>query len=370
MKFDRIKSSFFGINILAPFIFSFMLVGCGQKKSTKKDPAMNFFAANNPHIRYVGRVDFSNPKKPRIWAPGAYIKVRFKGPSLKLLVKNETADGKKLNYLEVVVDHHKPHRMQLSSISDTVTIAKGLKNKAYTATIIKDTEGSSYIEIEGFRTGKLLSLGAKPDRKIQFIGDSITCGYGNDTSQGSCDEGDWYDHENAYMSFGPIAARRLHAQWTLASVSGIGMIHSSGGMKITMPQVYGNIDMHDDSISMQFGRTPPDVVAICLGQNDGIQDSTDFTGAYVKFIKRLRKHYPKAQIVCLTSPMADTKLNAVLQNYLTGIVQKMHQKGDEKVSKYFFSKRYNNGCHGHPTIKQDKNMAKEVSSYIAGLMHW
>jgi hypothetical protein len=371
MTFPPNISTWFKLGLFSAVIFSFVLPGCSHKKSSDpKNADSTFFAANNPNIRYVGRVDFSNPEKPRIWAPAAYIKVRFKGPSLKLLVKNENDNEKKLNYLEIIVDHNQPRRIQLSSVSDTVTIAKGLKNKAHTATIVKDTEGISYIEIEGFLANKLLPLSAKPSHKIQFIGDSITCGFGNDDSRQPCPKGNWYDHENAYMSFGPVAARKLHAQWELASVSGIGMIHSCCHMKITMPQVYGKFDMRDDSIPAQFNRTPPDVVAICLGQNDGIQDSTDFTGAYVKFIERLRKHYPKAQIVCLSSPMADKKLNAELQDYLTGIVQKMHQKEDKKVSKYFFPKRYTNGCFGHPSMKQDSLMAQEVSTYLSGLMQW
>jgi lysophospholipase L1-like esterase len=368
MTFILNKFSLFKFGIFPALIFSFILAGCGHKKSTDPEKtADTFFAANNPNIRYVGRVDFSNPKKPQIWAPGAYIKVRFKGPALKLLVKNL---GKAHSYLEITVDHGQPRRIQLSSASDTITVTKGLKNKTHTAAIVKDTEGINSIEIEGFLANKLLPLSDKPGRKIQFIGDSITCGFGNDTSQKPCSKGAWYDHENAYMSFDPVAARRLHAQWTLASVSGIGLIHSCCGMKITMPQVYGHLDMRDDSLPMKFDRTPPDAVAICLGQNDGIQDSTDFTGAYVKFIEKLRKHYPKAQIVCLTSPMADAKLNPVLQDYLTGVVQKMHQKGDKKVSKYFFKKRYHNGCDGHPSMKQDKLMAQEVSTYLWGLMHW
>jgi lysophospholipase L1-like esterase len=371
MTFILNKSFFFKSGLFSALIFSFILAGCGSKKlAAQQKSAATFFAANNPNIRYVGRVDFSNPKKPQIWAPGAYIKVRFKGPALKLLVKNRDGNGKTRCYLEIIIDHRELRRIQLSSAADTVVIAKGLKNEVHTATIVKDTEGINSIEIEGFFANKLLPLSSKPGRKIQFIGDSITCGFGNDTSQKPCSKGAWYDHENAYMSFGLTAARKLHARWALASVSGIGLIHSCCGMKITMPQVYGHLDMRDDSIPIKFDRTPPDVVAICLGQNDGIQDSTEFTGTYVKFIERLRKHYPKAQIVCLTSPMADAKLNQVLKNYLKGVVQKMHQKGDKKVSKYFFKKRYHNGCDGHPSMKQDKLMAQEVSTYLRGLMHW
>jgi hypothetical protein len=340
--------------------------GCSKKSSSP-----TFYAANDSLIQYTGRIDFSNSKKPRIWAPGAYLKVRFKGNSLKFLIRNEAGKGTALNYLEIIVDHHKPRRIQLSSANDTVTAAQNLDgSKAHTAMIVKDTEGISYIEIEGLITGKLLPLKHKVSRKIQFIGNSITCGFGNDTTKTTCSKGKWYDHENAFMSYAPVTARKLNARWVLASVSGIGMIHSCCGMKIVMPQVYGHLNMRNDSIPDQFHRPQPDVVTICLGQNDGIQDSTDFAGAYVKFIERIRNHYPKAQIVCLNSPMADKKLNTVLQHYITGVVDAMHQKGDKKVTKYFFSIQNNDGCANHPSMKQDKLLASQLSAYLKKLMHW
>jgi hypothetical protein len=41
----------------------------------------------------------------------------------------------------------------------------------------------------------------------------------------------------------------------------------------------------------------PDVVTICLGQNDGVQDSTAFCSAYLRFIGQLRHVYPNAQLI-------------------------------------------------------------------------
>lgn len=362
------KWSCLRIFMLTVLSFSFSQFGYGQHRSNS-ELSENYYPGNNPNIHYVGRIDFSNPKRPKIWAPGAYMKIRFKGSSLKLIIGNEDKGAELLNHLTIVVDHDAPHRLQLSGLLDTVVVAKKLKDTEHTATIVKDNEGDSYIEMLGILTHQLLPFSNKLTRKIEFIGNSITSGYGNDNSIGSCDVGDWFDHENAYMSFGAITARKLKAQWVLSSVSGIGMMHSHG-MKITMPDVYDKINMKNDSILYHFDQSPPDVVVIGLGQNDGIQDSTAFSTRYINFLKRLRKYYPQTQIVCLTSPMADHKLNAVLQNYIAGIVQERHRKGDDKVSKYFFRERYTGGCHGHPTVHQDRMMAKNLSSYLARLMNW
>ncbi len=251
------------------------------------------------------------------------------------------------NYLEVVVDG-KPYRFQTKFASNKITL-HGLSNGAHSITICKDTEsGNGYLEFAGIECKKLLQLPAKPTEKIEFIGNSITCGFGADTSEIGCGKGQWYDQHNAYMAYGPLTARALNAQWELASVSGIGMIHSCCDMKILMPQVYDKMDMRDDSIPYDFNDYVPDLVTICLGQNDGIQDSTAFCSAYVDFVKTVRSKYANAKIILLSSPMADDKLRAVLKNYLTSIENYFHQHGDKNIYKYFFEKQYNHGCYQPP----------------------
>ncbi len=172
------------------------------------------------------------------------------------------------------------------------------------------------------------------------------------------------------MSYGPITARELNAQWSLSAVSGIGLIHSCCNMTITMPQVYDKVNLRNDSINWDFKNYQPDVVTVCLGQNDGIQDSTKFCSAYIDFIKRLRSYYPKAAIFCLTSPMADSSLTIVLKNYLSSIVWHENNSGDKNIYKYFFSKRYHNGCGDHPDILEHKEIAKKLASYIKKIMNW
>jgi hypothetical protein len=78
------------------------------------------------------------------------------------------------------------------------------------------------------------------------------------------------------------------------------------------------------------------VVTICLGQNDGIQDEVVFCNNYISFIKKVRGYYPKATIVCLTSPMADATLTTFMRKTLTAIVNAVHKAEDKKVSHYFF----------------------------------
>ena len=148
------------------------------------------------------------------------------------------------------------------------------------------------------------------------------------------------------------------------------MVRSCCDMDILMPQVFDNIDMRGDSLEWDFSEYQPDVVTICLGQNDGVQDSVKFCGAYVQFIETLRRYYPRAQIVCLTSPMGDARLTAVLKNYLTGVVEEMHRRGDNKVDKFFFSRQFSSGYDYHPNLAEHAEIAGELAAFLKGKMGW
>ncbi|AFD07537.1 SGNH/GDSL hydrolase family protein [Solitalea canadensis] len=338
--------------------------------SSKATPP-HFYPADNSLFRYTGRIDFSNEKLPRFWASGVYIEAAFEGKSCEIQLNDEMLYGKYHNYITVVIDDEQPQRIKLTGKTNALTITAKTNKKTHKILICKTTEsGIGYLEFLGLKCEKLLPLAPAPSRKIEFIGNSITCGMGSDESVIKCDKGEWYDQHNAYLSYGAITARSLNAQWQLSSVSGIGLIHSCCNLTIKMPQVFDKIYMREDSIKWNFKNYVPDVVTVCLGQNDGIQDSATFCSAYVKFITQLRSHYPKATIVCLTSPMADEKLVAVLKNQLTSIVAAVKKSGDENIDSYFFSKRYHNGCGDHPDLEDHLQIANELTAYLKKLKKW
>ncbi len=334
-------------------------------------PLSTFYFSDDPNIQYTGRVDFSNPKRPRFWVPGVYITAIFKGSFCSFVINDEVLHGNLHNYIEVVIDDTKFFRIKTKTKTDTIDVAKGLSEGNHSITICKNTEsGTGYLEFVGFICENISPLTPKPNRKIECIGNSITCGTGSDLSEIPCGAGEWHDQHNAYMSYGAVTARNLHAQWHLSSVSGIGLTHSCCGLKIIMPQVFDKINMRSDSILWDFNKYQPDVVTICLGQNDGIQDSAFFCNAYVEFIKTVRSIYSNAHIICLTSPMANEKLNAAQRKYLEAVTSFINAQGDKKVSSYFFSKRYYHGCDSHPNLEEHKQIAEELTAYIKTVMNW
>jgi lysophospholipase L1-like esterase len=330
-----------------------------------------FFSADNPLIQYTGRIDFSNAKLPRFWTAGVYIQAKFRGSGCEVVINDEMQWGKFHNYIVVVIDKNKPAKFKLTGRSNVIKVAEGLSKGEHTITICKNTEAIiGYLEFVGFNCEALLELPKSEAHKIEFIGDSITSGMGVDLEIPCGGNSEWYDQHSAWFAYGPRTARSLNAQWHLTSESGIGLIHSCCNKEKLMPQIYDKVNLSKDSLVWDFKKYQPDVVTVCLGQNDGIQDSLQFTTAYVGFVTRLREYYPSAEIVCLTSPMGNDKLRKVLKNYLSGVVDHMRSMGERKIDMYAFSRGFNNGCGGHPDMKDQEMIANELTTFLRNKMKW
>ena len=334
------------------------------------DDNLKFFAADNAFIQYTGRIDFSNPKLPRFWQPGVYITVKFTGPRCEVILNDEILWGKNHNYLEIIVDGIEK-RIQTKSAHDTIVVAENLSDGTHTLIVVKNTEANiGFLELVGIRCKQLVKPNSKPPRRIEFIGNSITCGTGSDISSVPCGKGVWQDQHNAYLSYGAITARTLNTQYHLSSVSGIGLMHSCCNMNVIMPKVFDKISMRNDTINWDFKKYQPDIVTLCLGQNDGVQDSTIFCNNYISFLKQLRSYYPKTTFILLSSPMADDRLRNFMRSTLVSIVSSMKKQGEKKIHHYIFEKQFSGGCDSHPDLNEHRLIAGELTTCIRKIMKW
>lgn len=272
------------------------------------------------------------------------------------------------NYYNLIVDGHiKVLRAANKDSSYTVdSLAEGI----HTIELFKRTEGFvGNGEFKGFELehGKKLLPIERLKRKIEFIGNSITCGYGNEGESELC-------HftpatENHYRAYAAIAARNLNAEHQAIAFSGKGLYKNYDNTTTeTMPELYDRIFPFDDNVKWDFKRWTPDVVVINLGTNDFAHanpDSAIWVTAYLKFIKTIRTNYPKAYIFCTNGPMANGQAFPMLTNYITTIVAAARSNGDAKIESYFYSPQSSPfGCDYHPGIETHHKMAKELTALI------
>jgi lysophospholipase L1-like esterase len=338
------------------------------------------YKPDNKCIRYVGRIDFADPLRPRLSSSGAFFQVKFRGSSCELLLEDQHINN--YSYIVAVIDGEYKGRIKINSKQTNYLVAQNLKNSDHTLLICKATEASNgYIAFFGIVCEKLLPNDPPPPRKIEFIGNSITCGMAMDLSEVPCGAGQWYDQHNAYLAYGPLLARELNADWLLSSVSGMGMTRNWNSPGPTMPQVYGNLYLNTDStVKWDQDRYVADLITIALGTNDfsegdgsydrGRLDSTQFVNDYINFIKYIRQRNHQASIYCLSSPAVSPESSTLLVKYLTAIVKHMKEiEKDQKIYQYNFSTSYNKGCNGHPDKNEHELMAAELLPYLKKIMN-
>ncbi len=342
------------------FLFSaFLFFSCN---SSKKDTT-TFYGAENKLFNYVGRMDFSDKYAPRFWAPGVYIQANFTGSFCEVVLNDEgfLKEATEHNYVEVVIDSLPVRRIHLTGKTNKIIVARNLKKGKHTITICKTTETKiGYLEFIGIRVEKLLPF-KKKKRRIEFIGDSMTCGNGMENDSIQCGERHWFDQHCAYISYGPSLARRLNADWMLTSVSGYGMSRSCCNNDKTIPEIYDYTDLSQCKIKWDKSNYRPDLISICLGQNDGKQKKEIFVSSYLKFLKKVRRENPKTMILILDSPMAKESFKPYLDSMLTEVFNRFK---DDNTYLYFYKRRYGNGCVGHPDKVEHELMTEELYAFL------
>ena len=344
-------------------------------------PKLNFFKPDNKKLHYVGRIDFSDPLKPKLSGAGAYFVFKFQGSSCEILLEDEHLNDH--SYIAIEIDGIYDKRIKVSKNQEKYLIAHDLENSEHTVLICKATEAQNgYIGFLGIICDKLLPLNLEKKRKIEFIGNSITCGMGLDLSEISCQDGEWYDQHNAYLAYGPVITRQLRAEWLLSSVSGIGMTRTWNSPGPSIPLVYPNLNLNTDT-ALQWNDQQyiPDLITICLGTNDfsdgdGSYDradlnSTTFVNEYIRFVKFMRTRYPNAPICLLSSPAIAADKGVLLVKYLSTIRKYMTEvEKDKSIYQFTFSRNFNNGCSGHPDKHDHEMMAKELLPFLKKVMNW
>jgi lysophospholipase L1-like esterase len=338
------------------------------------DPLPVAVGPRDPGIRLIGRFDDRDPAGPRMAWAGSTIAVKFSGSALNVQLKSSGADQ-----YQVLVDGAPTSTLVLTKDATVYKVASGLPAKEHTVELFKRTEplvGTT--QLLGFQLekgGKLLPNPSKADRRIELVGDSITCGYGNEAPNQN--ERFSPNTENNYQAYGAMTARDLKAEYVAVAWSGKWLFGPNA-----IPLLYDLALPNDPESKWDFKLWVPQVVVVNLGTNDfGPRNPTEqeWQDAFKAFIQRLRTNYPQCHVFCAVGSMMSDgyppgrKALSTIRGYDTGLVESLKKAGDKKIHYVEFDPqdmKNGIGADWHPSVKTHRLMADRLTAAIKKELGW
>lgn len=329
---------------------------------------------DHAQLLYSGRRDDAEiAEGVRFGYSGVRVRLAFEGTAFGMRM-----DSAKPNWVDVMIDGRRVDKRKVEGVGSYYDLAADLAPGVHTAEIVKATEGMvGPLIFKGFALadgGKVVEWPEKQTRKIEFIGDSITCGYGIEATEPK--QHFTPETENFCDTYVWLAAQALNADYLVVARSGIGMLRNyngpADGSPDNMPAIYDRVLFHDPALVWDPARFTPDVVCINLGTNDFTTSGANrekYAANYLSFVKMLIGRYPSARIVLLMGPMLNT---GDLQTTLAQVAEAVNKEYPGKASSFELSAQ---GAHGfgadyHPSQEQAKINGAELTKYLSDLMNW
>jgi len=268
-------------------------------------------AAQAPFTVHVGgRVVHEADGSWRFGWPGIYFESRFRGTGVTVAVDSRT------EYFRVSIDGADRGILMRPGMA-RLTLS-GLAPGAHVVRLDKLTESQ---EGGGRFLGFLPVVGDVPlapparARRIEYIGDSFTVGYGNASPGRACTRAEVHDYTDTSRAFGPLLAARLDADYRINAYSGFGVVRNYNGAAPgqSLPTLYDRMIPGERApLESDAGGWRPQLIVISLGGNDFStplhageawpdQEAlrADWRAHYVAFARRLMARQPQARLLLM-----------------------------------------------------------------------
>ena len=296
--------------------------------------------------------------------PGVYFESAFQGPQVKLWFDDEANNFNVILDGKTVMVLRKPGQREIYISADgpgphTIRVEKRSETQYATGHFL------------GFQAPSAAPLPARR-RQIEFIGDSLTVGYGNTSAFTQCTPDEIFETTDSQEGFAALTGKHFDADYQINAFSGLGMVRNYDGKehpKYHMPMLYSRA-IFDDPTPAVEADWHPQVIVISIGGNDfstpvrtdeswKTQDAmaADYQKTYAAFIKTVRAANPTAQILMLyPADQGDYALSA------QKVFDALKASGMEKLDHMSLPPMASTGCNGHPNIRDD---AKDADALIA-----
>lgn len=351
-------------------------------------------AINDSTAKRVGRTYIGDDNTLWLALSGSGAEFTYTGKKLELTIKGDNVakagnDGNNAR-VAVYVNGERTSDVMIDAPEVKITAFESAEAQTVDIKVIKLSEcAMSCCGIMPVKLGDGESLTpvAAKERKIEFIGDSITCGYGVD------DEVKEHSFqtktEDVTKAYAYKTAMALDADYSMFSVSGYGIIsgYTTGKEPVTaqtIPQYYGSLGFSygsfdgktPQSLEWDFEAFKPQVVVINLGTNDASYTKSNKDGkeqykqGYIDFLKQVREKNPDAEIFCTLGIMDNTLVKTMAE----AMKAYMDETGDQKVHavQYDLQDGNNDGyaADWHPTEATHEKASAKLTEEIKKVMNW
>lgn len=209
-------------------------------------------------------------------------------------------------------------------------------------------------------------------RKLVFLGDSITAGFGVAGTTKTCDNSPKL--HAPLDSYANLTAEAFDADVHLIAISGRGVVHNWDANPA--PVMPAQIDAALPDLTNEKwdnSRFQPDAVIVTLGTNDwSVIDpgQEKFRTGYRDMLSSLRASFPKAHIVTIGGPLLTGEKAAAIRD---GRDWALSHLGDTKMSSLDVELADYGviwSCNYHPGVTSMKKMAVALTEHLEAILGW
>lgn len=335
---------------------------------------------NNDYVRILGRGEIINENTRTFNWPNAGFEFEFSGTKAEVYVDRATVTGtdKDINgsYFNTAVYNGdllvRVERIKLEEGWNVFYEEKNGDPETKKIMLVRSSEACrGTVSISKLRCDGTPKASQPRKKRIEFIGDSYTAGFGNSPA---LSERNIYCAKNTdnWNSYTGIVARNYNADNNVIAYQGKGVYANCKitSLDDTMLHQFDYEEIYVESASMNmstrekhiFYNYQPHLVTIWLGTNDAavpVEQET-FKTAYNKLLTKVRNSYPDAVV-----------LNIVLENsiYLDTISQLVNSEERGEKNKYHMLvlNNFTSINLGHPDIAEDNRIAQQIINKIESI---
>ena len=343
-------------------------------KSTEEN--MKVYRADETAVRFFGRTYQNGDIRMMTWTASGF-DLLFTGTKLEIsFFATKVNDDINRPMIGVFLDNYNdPEKMIVVPVDkamEYITVLDGLEDTTHYVKIFKMSENNTApLGVMDIRTDGQLEGAPEAlfDRRIEFIGDSITSGFG--ILAPKADSAFKTSEENGAMTYAALTARNLNAEYNVLSISGWALYKSwaaQGSAYLDIPPIYRYTDYtYQKEMLWDFSAFQPHAVVVNLGTNDSAylkdhpDEYADFVKAGADFFRDIRTKNPDAAIVVCYGMMG-----LEMTDYLKQAVEK---SGLENIH-YIGLRNLRTARALHPSPADHQANAELLTAELRKILNW